>query len=332
MAYTGPENYWGSWENGRFTGTVTGGGRTVQMRDGQVVTDGGNRTTSRREDDDDDRGSSEAAASVRSLLRQFGLEQLFSYADQIARGRLTWEELEVQLYDPTTRPGKVVDELYPELRLLRDNDREPMSIAQIQEYRSNARSLMQSAGMPEGFYDDPSDFTDFIVKGVDLPELNERVQGFKTAAYEAPVEYVAEMERIYGIGRDDLAAYWMDEEKALPLLQKRALAASTSAAAVRAGFGGLTADEAERLATVGVTGDQAVERFGTLVEGAEMWNQLPGSGEDSFSRGDQLDLLAGDTNQQVRARRRAETRAAETAGGGGFAASQAGFSGFGSSR
>lgn len=275
------------------------------------------------------RADADAAAGA---LRAGGLDALLPYADQIARGLLTWPQLQNMLYDPTTEPGKIVDTLYPEIQLRRKNGFDPISIQDIQNWRTQARQLMKAAGLPEGFYDQPSDFTKWIAGDVGLPELNDRIGLYKQAASAAPQETRDALKSLYGVDDNGIAAWYMDESRAVPLLEKQLQAAGTAGAAQRAGFGDLSAAEAERLAAVGVTGDSAVQAFGTLARAGELFAPLPGTSEDAFGRDQQLALISGDAAAAAEAQKRAATRTAETQGGGSFAASQRGLTGVGTAR
>lgn len=287
---------------------------------------------------DADRADADRAARrrqgglVRSMLTQYGLEDLSRFVDRWVRDDLSWEEIEVQLRDPKTPAGKVFDKMYPEVRLRSEKGLRPMSVAEIQSYRETATQVFRNAGLPQGFYDSPDDFTRFITNDVSPQELEERVMDGFVAVNKAPAEVRTELERLYGVSSGHLAAYFLDPQKATTLIQREVAAAEVSGGAQRAGFGGLDREEAERLASVGVTGDSAVDAFGNLVEAAELFQDLPGSVDGTFARDEQIALLAGDAEARRRAEQRAAGRAATTQGGGGFAASREGFSGFGSAR
>src|SRR4249919_2477702 len=54
-----------------------------------------------------------------------------------------------------------------------------LSVLSPQEYIQTERSyrqIMQNAGVPAGFYDQSSDFTDFLAKDISPQEINDRVK------------------------------------------------------------------------------------------------------------------------------------------------------------
>lgn len=238
----------------------------------------------------------------------------------------------LDLYDPNTVPGKVVNTLYPELKMRRDANLGPISIAAAVDYRDKAVQMFRAAGLPKTFFDQPADLANFVGRDVSLAELQDRVNEGMTVARMAPAETRAQMEQLYGVDLGHLTAYFLDPARALPLLKKQEAAATLSGAGVRSGFGGLNRVEAERLATLGVSDQQASQAFGALVQNRELFGALPGqSGEPVVSRGQQLGAaFAGDEQALSLIERKRRARQAVFGGRGGLSASQAGVGGLGS--
>lgn len=176
-------------------------------------------------------------------------------------------------------------------------------------YERSARQLMQASGFPPGFFDQPDDFADLIGKDISYDELQQRVtQGFLDAS-QAPVEFRSELQRLYGndVSEGALASYFLDPDRALPLIQRQWNAAKNSGAAVRTGYGALSANEAERLAALGIDAQQAQQGFGQLVDSKELFGNLPGEDDFNVSRDEQQGaIFGGDAN----ARKKIETNAA----------------------
>lgn len=267
-----------------------------------------------------------AGASIINTLRQNGLEDLIPLVDAWVRDGLTWPEIEAQLYDPSSAAGRVVDTKYPEIRLRREAGRAPMSIGQIREFRDTTRQLFRAAGLPEGFYDQPQDFTNFIVNDVSLQELNERITNGYVRVASAPPEVRNELERLYGIDAGHLAAFFLDETKAVPLIQQRVAAAEIGGASQLSGFGNLSVTEAESLAQRGVSQSQAAQQFGSLAAAAELFKPLD-AGEDQITREEQLSTFDNNAAAQRRIQERARRRQAQFEGGSSFATSRSGYSG-----
>lgn len=116
------------------------------------------------------------------------------------------------------------------------------------ETESAYRQVMQAAGMPKGFYDDHSDFEKWLELDVSPAEVKERsdLAAAKASSIDdATKEFMA---REYGLGAGDLAAYFLDPQRALPELQKANRAFTVGGSAERQGLD-ITRDRAEHLST-----------------------------------------------------------------------------------
>ena len=120
--------------------------------------------------------------------------------------------------------------------------------------RSYAQTL-QAYDMPERFYDDPSDFGALIGGDVSTTEFTQRV----ATAFEVMEQTTSEVRQAlsdyYGITDSDLAAYYLDPEKATSIFEEREKlgAARIGGIAVETGFGSVSQQTAERLRASGVT-------------------------------------------------------------------------------
>lgn len=81
------------------------------------------------------------------------------------------------------------------------------------------RTILQDAGMPEGYYDTPSDFNDLIANSVSAAEFKSRVDTAFDALNNADQFTVDALQRYYGLSNSDLAAYLLDPTKATPVLE-----------------------------------------------------------------------------------------------------------------
>lgn len=265
-----------------------------------------------------------ARALIQGTLEEFGLGGL---ADRMWEQYLNGAPLEQIFLDLRKTPEwkaqyGVIDQLAAKGRAISEQE--------VIGLRRQFSQVARAAGLPPGFYDSNDDFDRYIAGEVSPSEYNDRVQLAARAAYQSPPEFRQEMEKLYGITPGDLTAYWMDPDKALPLVQQRFIAAQTSTAARRSGFGALTLDEAERLAGAGVTEAQANQGFSQLAANSELFGALPGEAANDITRGEQL-AATFDNNAaaQERIRRRQEQRAAAGRGGGSFAAGRTGVAGLG---
>ena len=116
-----------------------------------------------------------------------------------------------------------------------------LSEAQYLAMESSYRGSMHAAGLPKGFYDDPSDFAKFISQDVSPEEIAQRAAIAGNLAQTKDPQLWKELES-RGISKGDAAAYMLDPDRALPAIQKKLDSAAIGVAAREAGltFGGQT--------------------------------------------------------------------------------------------
>ena len=141
-------------------------------------------------------------------------------------------------------------------------------LATEQQYRQ----LMQQSGMPKGFYDQPSDFNDFIGKDVSPTELKGRIDLASQASILANPSYKQALNQMYGIDEKGISAFFLDEDRALPALQKQAAAAQIGAEALAHGLNIST--KAEEYAKAGVTQAQAAKAYGQIAQQLPEYSQF----------------------------------------------------------
>ena len=142
-----------------------------------------------------------------------------------------------------------------------------LPVLSIGEYISAERSYAQALkqyGLPQGFYDDPSDFAKWIGNSVSPNEVSQRAQMWADIANRqdpAVKQQLASM----GMTDGDLIAFMMDPGRATPLIQKKYQSTLIGAAARRSG---VVADNlyVEKLAGMGVTEQQAQQGYGFISE------------------------------------------------------------------
>lgn len=158
------------------------------------------------------------------------------------------------------------------------------------------RQIMQTAGLPPGFYDSKDDFSKFIGMNMSPSEIQQRVDLATQATILAPTGYREALKQM-GIGEGEMVAYWLNEKKALPYIQKAAATAAVGAAAINQGLT-FDTDYAASLATTGVSADQARQGYAQIASElptlsnlgsiyGEEWDQR--SSEESVFEGKQMD-------------------------------------------
>jgi hypothetical protein len=140
---------------------------------------------------------------------------------------------------------------------------------------------MSSAGLPPGFYDTPDDFTKWLETDVAPAEVKERVDLAMTRATSLDDASKDVLWRDYGLAPAELAAYFLDEKRALPELQKISKSMTVGIAAQRQGL---------RVGT-----DRAGELAGSTLGGAD---QLYGQVAQNFREGKKIAEVYGDTYSQ----------------------------------
>jgi len=183
------------------------------------------------------------------------------------------------------------------------------------------RQLMRQSGLPTGFYDTSEDFTNLISNDVSVAELAERVNQGYEAVMNADPEVVSEMRRLYNIGDGELAAYFLDPDKATPTLIQQARSAQIAGQAVRQAEFQLTSQQAEELARAGISPEEARAGFQAIAGAEELFGALPGQAGQAITQAEQVAGVFGTSAAaQQRIRRRTRERQAEFEAGGGFAA------------
>ena len=266
---------------------------------------------------------------LRDTLLTFGFDE----ADASALSQWAWdlhvsgatdEEIAQQL--PTTAQFKARHAWYDARQAA---GLPQISVAEALSYERQTIQMFRSAGLPEGFYDEPSDFADLIAKDVSVAELSQRVRIAEDAVYNAPAQERAELERLYGIGPGNLAAYWIDPDKALPTITRKYESARRSGTALRAGYGTLAQGEAESLVDQGITQEQATQGFSDLARSQELFRSLD-AGETEIDRETQLGAtFSGDAAAKRKIEDRQKRRTNVFEQGGGFSVGQQGISGLG---
>lgn len=143
-----------------------------------------------------------------------------------------------------------------------------MSVLSPKEYLATEdayRQVLRTAGLPQGFYDQPDDFSKFISIDVSPTELKSRVDLAQNAINATDPYYTRSLQEMYGLSTGDMIAQVLDPQKALPLITRQAQAVQFGAAAARQGLK-VTTSAAEQYAGMGVTSAQAEQGFGAIAQ------------------------------------------------------------------
>ena len=197
-----------------------------------------------------------------------------------------------------------------------------LPVLSVAEYLATERAMsqvMRQHGLPEGFYDDPADFAKFIGNSVSPSEVEERVRSWSDLATRGTDPAIRDQLRAMGMGDGDLTAYFMDPERAAPLIQQKYKTALIGASARRAG---LTTDTAyaERLAGMGITEQQAQAGYALISENLDATTRLGDIYGDGYNQRDfESEVFQGDGNATRKRKRLASQERASFSGQSGVA-------------
>jgi hypothetical protein len=140
-----------------------------------------------------------------------------------------------------------------------------LSPAEYLATESAYKQTMRSAGLPTGFYDDPSDFSTFIGVDVSPAELKSRVDIAAQTINGADPFFKQQLREYYNLGDGDMIAYALDPNRALSVIERQAQAVQFGAEATRQGISA-PKSMAETYAGLGVTQQQARQGFEQVAE------------------------------------------------------------------
>lgn len=192
-----------------------------------------------------------------------------------------------------------------------------LSEADYLNMESYYKQVLRNSGMPVGFYDQPDDFNALIGNDVSTAEFAQRINQGYEAVTQANPQTVAEMKRLYGVDDSQLAAYFLDPERATPTLLKQAKSAQIAAEAnLQAGIA-VSGMQAEQLATAGISTETARAGFQQIAAMQEVFQPL--QGEQAISQQEQVAGVFGvEGAAQQRIRQRVRERTAAFEQGGAF--------------
>jgi hypothetical protein len=188
--------------------------------------------------------------------------------------------------------------------------------------------LEQNAGLPANF----ASYDALIGGQVSPSEYSDRINKGYLAVEAAPQETVNAMQQYYGVSKGQLAAYFLNPKAQEPVLLQQAMAAQIGGAGAVSGLGRpVSADEAFRLAQMGVTYQQAQQGFQKLAHEAQLYQgTLPGQGAPAIDTQKLLEQQFGsDAQTQLELQIRADYEKGTTNVGTNVATTQAGATGLG---
>lgn len=199
--------------------------------------------------------------------------------------------------------------------------------AQYIQLEQQYASLERAAGIPPNF----ASYDELIASQVSPSEYSDRLTKGYLAVQSAPAEVRQAMKDFYGVSDGQLAAYFLDPTKGAPMLMQQAMAAQIGGASAESGFGRVSAEQAFRLAQMGVSYQQAQQGFQQLSQESQLFQPLPGQGQRTNLSSDQLlgAQFGSDGQTKLQLQIQAEQEKGMFAQGTGVAGTQQGLTGAG---
>ncbi len=266
----------------------------------------------------------DARVTLRAMLKSFDLEALFDVLwNGYASGTVDMDnELAVM---HTIKEEQAYKDRFSgnALRLSRPasqggplSELTPSAYLQLENYY---KRVMQTNGLPASFYDQPSDFAKLIGGDVSPDEFQGRIDVGIKDVLEADPTVKQQLFELYGIDEAGLIPYFLNPEKALPLLRQQSRASRFGARAQElAGLGGFAnKGMLENLYDRGITEGVASQGFSDVGRLGEL--RRTAAGEEDISDQQQVGAALGfDINAQRALDKKRRRRLGEFEAGGRF--------------
>lgn len=199
----------------------------------------------------------DAFLALKTVFTDFGLESLAGKIYDYVKNGYSADTISILLQD--------TDEYKKRFSANELRRKAGLSVLTPAEYiatENSYRQIMKASGLPKGFYDSNDDFTGFLTGDMSPTELQDRVNLATQASVLANSSYKQALQQM-GVGQGEIAAYFLDQSKALPFIQKAAAQAAIGAEALQRG---LQFDQryAEELATSGISREQAAQAYARI--------------------------------------------------------------------
>jgi len=258
--------------------------------------------------------------SLRGIMDTFGLTSLMGKIQGFVTSGLDGDAVLAMIRDTPEYKDR-----FPAMAAMMTKNR-AITEAEYIDFERNAAQLERSYGLPAGMLGRDT-VTNLLSNEVSAKELEQRVTLAAAGAFQTTPEMRDTFNRFYGISGGGLTAYFLDPDKALPLLNKQYAASQIGAEAQRNQFQ-IAASTAEQFTELGVTEEQARSGFGVA---ANQRGLMQGRGDTAT----QDELVSGNVAQNqegLKAIERAQkSRTGRFEGGGAFTSGAGGVSGLGSS-
>lgn len=201
-----------------------------------------------------------------STLKSYGLESLSGKVLEFIQQGYSSDTVNILLQDTQEYKKR-----FAANEVRRQKGLPVLSPAEYLSTEAAYRQVMQAAGLPPTFYDQPSDYEKWLGADVAPAEVQRRAQAAQKLVESVDPAIRREFERFYTTG--DIVAYALDPERTQEILDRQVKAAQVSAAGAAQGVG-VNRGLAERLVEAGVDDQQARAGFGVVSQAAQRGSSL----------------------------------------------------------
>jgi hypothetical protein len=179
------------------------------------------------------------------------------------------------------------------------------------------RQTLRSNGIPADLFDTPAELAELIANDVSVSEFNSRIETARSLMQDAPASVRDQMSRLFNVTEGQLLAYYIDPDKALPVLKEQERAARIGSAAVENAGMQLSTSVAEDLSRRGFTEDEARVGFSKVSKLGELAQTF--AGEQNITEQQIIASQFGfDTQAEKDLAKRKEQRVGEFKRGGSY--------------
>lgn len=254
----------------------------------------------------------EAFVLMRNRFKRYGLSGLVEQIKAMLIEGISPQEIEIRLQD--TREWK---QRFKGNEIRRRNG---VPVLSVEEYLATEKAyanVMQQYGLPDGFYNKPDDFAEFIGKSVSPAEVEQRVSAWDEVKRRDAADEKDVRQALYarGVTEGHLLAWAIDPKRALRDIQQALQSSLIETAGERTGLN-VQQSYADRLAARGVTEEQAAATYAQIGEALPTFESLGDIyGDKSFGQSElEQEMFEGDSEA---AERRKQLASQERAAFGG---------------
>jgi len=251
--------------------------------------------------------------TLQSAFSSYGLQSLFPKIAEFARRDLTEDGVLLEL-----RKTPEYKQRFPAIEALAQKGR-VITEAEYIQFERNAAQLERAYGLPAGMLDDRATVANLLTNEVSARELEERVTLAAAGAFQTSPEMRETFQRFYGIESGGLTAYFLDPEKALPLLNKQYAASQIGAEAAMQDVT-IQSRLAEQITEAGIGREEARAGFGRVAGLAPLAEGRGDLATQSQAIG--AELLGQEAAQEAVQRAQAARRGRFQQGGGALTSQQ----------